>query len=308
MYPMDLLFSRFFAGQKGIISTSGEYQIWNSILDSDIDASILVYGTSRAAINLDNVLMSKKTDKTSFNLGYFGGNISSIYLRHLLFSRYHPKPEMVIFSLDLGLLARETRLFHEQTYYPYMLWDQDFREATAKYQNFSRYDYLMPLYRYMGTIHYIDRMTEDEDPKYNPYYFGYRPLNKTWGNSSLDSSKYIVDLDPMSIDIFERMIQNFRKEGIEVILVMTPMHISKQYEIEDNRTVMQLYNKLARKYEMLFLDYSVSDISKDTANFFDGSHCSTLGAQKTTEKLFVDLHKLGYISPASSDGRSNPHP
>ncbi len=295
-YPLDILFSKFFAAQEGRSSTSGEFQIWNKIFSGDIDAQVLVYGSSRAGVNINNNIITQRKGVSTYNLGDFGNLFPIIYLRHLIYQRYNAKPEAIIFSLGLETFHQDDNLFFSQQLMPYMLWDATFKAQTERFRNFSEIDYDLPLKRYMGEAKFIYQVLRDQGDRFDTSLRGYRPIDRTWKPMVLDQKVFRVKLDSIAIGNFHTFLTAMKRSGVKVALVMTPYHSSGFKDISANQEVLKMYQDMAGEYNIPFLDYTSGDMVSDSSYFFDVSHLSIKGAEEVTSRIIDDLELADYWS------------
>lgn len=83
---------------------------------------------------------------------------------------------------------------------------------------------------------------------------------------------------------------------IPVLFSYAPYYHKTKEVIEDELEVVDIYTKLAKKYNIPILDYSIDPvISFDTAYFYNATHLNREGAKIFSTKLATDIKKLNVI-------------
>lgn len=95
--------------------------------------------------------------------------------------------------------------------------------------------------------------------------------------------------DPEGVRIFEQCLDLCREQGVEVILVVTPMADRSILGYSGLDTVLGWYREYAREYQCTLLDFNLlktrmDDYPQDTA-FHDRTHLSFSGAETFTNDL-----------------------
>ena len=114
----------------------GEYTVWNDLYNGNVDSEIVVYGSSRAWVHIDPIILENNLGKTSYNLGIDGHNFWLQYLRHKTLLKYNTKPKYIIFSVDVSSLYKRKGLHNLEQFLPYMLFDRDIMKYTSSYRGF----------------------------------------------------------------------------------------------------------------------------------------------------------------------------
>lgn len=292
-YPIDYFLSANL--KKSNQFAEGEYLVWNAIYDRRIDADIAIYGSSRAWHHFDPQIIEDSLAATAYNFGIDGHNFWLEYLRHKEYLRYNKKPKLILLSVDVFSLEKKPELFNADQFLPY-LFRKDVRDFTSSYKGFSWFDYRLPLLRYYGKAEVMAQAAktfagmERGAPAREK---GYRGVNQKW-NFDMDIAKkkmkhYRVNLDTASIRLFDIFLAECRDQGIPVIIVYSPEYISGQQFTQNREEGMNLYRDFAKKYNLLFLDYSGDEICTHKEFFYNATHMNRLGAELFTRKLVTDL-------------------
>lgn len=218
-------------------------------------------------------------------------------LRHREYLRHNPKPEAIIYTLDAFTLEKRGDLYNKGQFLPYMLWNKDIEEATSTYEGFSRPDYIIPLYRYIGQFdairsglnYYINPDTRFREK-------GYKGRDEEW-DGALEKAKdnmsfYKAQIDTTSVRLFEDFIVSCEKEDISLIFVYTPEYIEGQKFISNRDSVVSIFRCFSEKYHIPFLDYSNDSICYNKDYFYNSMHMNEKGSKLFTHKLANDLKRL----------------
>lgn len=276
--------------RKSNSHASKEYPTWNAILDGKLDADVLIYGSSRAWVHIDPSIVEDSLGLSTFNLGIDGHTFDMQYLRHLLALKNNPKPKLIIHSLDIGTLQR-SNLYNPDQFLPYMLWDEAFYDKLSKYEGYSYFDYKIPLIRYYGKYDAIKtaikmRLSRTDDAG---RVRGYQARDQSWNadfeNAKMAMEGYKAISDSLTERLFDSYLSECKADGICVILVYSPYYIEGQEFIENQSEVIDMYKRFARKYDLLFLDFTKDEICFDKKYFYNASHMNRSGAELFTRKL-----------------------
>lgn len=291
--------------KKSNTVAKGEYPVWNDIYNGRINAGIVIYGSSRAWIQIDPELIAGAFHTRTYNLGVDGHNIVLAYLRHRLLLKYDTPPKVIIYSLDRNTLGALSDLYNPDQLLPYMLFNMTIRNATAGMNGFNLSDYLIPSLRFMGRRSTIDKAFEmlrkhGADKAYRVN--GYRSRDEAWNNDFEMAQKqmpaYVARLDPGSIHLFEKYLNECKEKNIKNIFVYTPEYIDGQHFVKNRAEIMQAFTSFARKYDIPFYDYSNDPISFNKKYFYNSEHLNTAGSELFTKEFVADLVRDGFISKA----------
>jgi hypothetical protein len=295
-YGLDKLISDHL--RKSNLFAQKEYPTWNTILDGQLNAELLIYGSSRAWVQFDPRIIEDNLHQSVFNLGIDGYPFHIQHLRHLLALKNNPKPKTIIHAVDIGTLIK-SNWYNTDQFLPYMLWDKTFYDYTSSYEGFSYLDYIIPLVRYRGRMDIIKTASEMIFwPKNNPTQRvkGYQGQHTLW-NSDFDNAKktmkrYTAKPDPFTLKLFDNYLETCKKQNINVILVYAPYHIDGQAFIENPQEMIDQYKAFAKKYGFLFLDFTQDPICYDRKYFYNTSHMNITGAELFTKKLCDKIKAL----------------
>ena len=293
LYPLDLLIS---SQLKKSNAFNGEIEVWEAIRNGKANCDIAVYGSSRAWLQFDPEIVATTLNKSVYNFGMDGHNFWLQYYRHLELLKYNKAPETILLSVDVFTLEKRDNLYQLEQFLPYALWNPELRKYTQSYHGFSSSDYYIPFFRYAGkfsalkeVLHIITRHNGNGQKTRTK---GFKSFDLKWGdkqdivNANL---KYIPKLDLSTIQLLERFIKECKQEGIQLIFVYAPEQKEGQNKIANREAITNIYEELARKYDLLYLNYSKDKIHLNKKYFYNSMHLNSQGAALFSKKLSEDL-------------------
>lgn len=293
MFPIDLYLSSNL--RKSTTFVTGEYSVWNDIYASKINADVFIYGASRA-LNLNPQIIKDSLDMDCYNLGLNGLGFWHIYLRHRELMKYNPAPKVIIFSIDIGSLVKGENLFQQDQFLPYMLGNKTMYKYLCDVNGFSFFDYYIPLIRYCGRRNAIQEAVKcslGDDPQLLLRKKGYMESDEGW-NEDFEKAHATYGTirrisDPTSVALFDKLLAECMEKDIKVILVNSPEYIEGQLFVENRAEIINTYIEFARKYNLLFLDYSDDEMCFEKKYFYNAQHLNKFGSEIFNLKLIGDL-------------------
>lgn len=296
LYPLDMLISHSLLRSGSF--AEGEYLVWNDIKQGSVNAQLLIYGSSRAWVQFSAAILQDSLGLSAYNMGIDGHNFGLQYFRHTEFLRGNPKPEIIIQEVDIFSLQKRPDLYNYAQFLPYMLWNKEIRRNTSSYAGFSSWDFYAPLIRYCVEYEaFAESIKQLCCAKSSPpsRHLGYRGINLAWSNdlalarSKMDS--YEVVPDTATCVLFDTFLAECRENGIRVVLVYPPEYIEGQQFVKNRAEVIDRYRHIARRHELLFLDYSDDSLCFDKQYFYNALHLNKRGSELFTATLAHDLKK-----------------
>jgi len=290
-FPLDHYMSKKIAESNSF--AYGHGYIWKDIYDGNLNADILIYGSSRASTQIDPQLFGDNLGQSCYNLGLEGHNFWLSEFRHQEILKYNKKPKHIILSLDTFSLEKRPDLFNYEQFLPYMLFNASILKATSGYESFSDYDFYIPLLRYVGER---EAWKETFVPKKTPFHFrekGFNPIDATWNDDFENAKKnqkiYEIKKNAATIKKLYHFIKDCRAKNIDLIFIYTPEYMDGQNFVKDRKELLDFYKKTATENGIVFLDYSENSISMDKKYFVNSQHLNRTGATLFTKKLATDL-------------------
>jgi len=293
LYPADYFLSTYLSDSKDY--AAGEVKVWKDIYDGHVNSELVIYGSSRAWIHFSPKIIEDSLQISAYNLGMDGHNFSLQYLRHKELLKFNKPPTEIILSLDVFTIQREKDLYNYEQFLPFLLWNKDIRQYTSSYIGFSMYDYDIPLVRYQNESNALlaafkslmDYHTTPARIK------GYMGMDKYWNddleNAQAKAGSFTIDIDSTVVQKLEQFINECKEYGIRLTLVFSPEYIEGQAFVRNRNEIISIYKNFAKKYNLLFLDYSNDTLSHQKQFFYNAEHLNKLGSELFTIKLINDF-------------------
>lgn len=294
-YPLDVLISSQL--KKSRTFAFGELTTWNDLYNGRVSADLVIYGSSRAWVHFDPKIFESELGLPTYNLGIDGHNFWLQYYRHQLLMKLNKKPTTIIQSIDVFTLQKREKLFNKRQFLPYMLFNPELKEFTKTYKGYSTFDYYIPLYRYFGNSKALNETiytTFSNNRKSDKGRIqGYKGNEGPWiGNLKEDKVKwsgYEANIDQQSLELFIQFLEECKSEGINVILVYSPVYIEGQNFIKNTNEIISLFETIARDRNIEFMNYSNSEIAENKKLFYNVLHLNKTGAELFSKELVKDL-------------------
>jgi len=275
------------------------YQEWNDIVESKINADLIVQGSSKAWVQISPYILDSAFQLNSYNLGIDGYLFPMQYTRLQLYLKYNKKPDYIIQCLDCATLFRNTDLYMFEQFIPY-LGENLIRKAVSNYDVFDYRDFYIPGYKYMHSFASKEIMYKaiyssfkNKTPT-NWKYKGFAANGSSWDHSFGDFKRMFATGYRDSIDVntkkqFENFLDFCKKEEIKVFLVYPPEYIEAQKLLLNRKDFIAIFEEYSKTYDIPYLDYSSDSICLDTINFYNSQHLNSIGVEKFNKMLVEDL-------------------
>jgi hypothetical protein len=288
---------------------TSEFGAWNQMMDGNVNAQVVITGSSRAAVQYDPRTIEHTTGKTAFNLGRNGSqtDIQLAVLKSYL--RHNRKPDVVIHNLDAFTFVTSREIFDPAQYVPYLDDPELYQalKAIDKNQWKSRY---IPLYGYVaedmnftwmrGVQGFFGRSPAED------YFLGFNPRFREWGPEfdrykEANKAGVSFDIEPAGLKVLEELAQVCKDNGIELIFVYSPEYVEMQ-SLEKNRPeIFARFRDLADRYNIPVWDYSQSALSSDRNNFYNSQHLNAGGAAVFSQDVANRLQDY-FVARAKTKG------
>ncbi len=287
-------------------STNNDHQTWNMIVEGEINAELLVAGSSRAMRLIDPKILEDKTGLDSYNLGMEGARLRSQLARWDSYLAYNKPPRVIIQTVDLMSMGHAETVFKKQQYLPFLS-DNNIYDHLKLVDNRLFLDRYFPLYKYHG---YMDEFKEGlrlyagQSPSIkHTEYKGFEAKDKSWNREfkqMTDTLKrgYLLHPDELieeGFEILDDMIKDCRKRNIQLVLVFTPQYSGfTDLQVQTDSLVMG-FEQLGKESNVHFINYVYDPICSDTTYFYNAMHLNRKGATVFTEQLAKDLMTKGIL-------------
>lgn len=91
---------------------------WNDIVSGNINADIIINGSSRAWVDVSPQILENRLNLAVYNIGLDGYPFYMEDMRYELFLKYNNKPKYLIQTLDVFSLSKRIGLYEVTQFFP----------------------------------------------------------------------------------------------------------------------------------------------------------------------------------------------
>lgn len=275
------------------------YQSWNDIVESKINADLIVLGNSRALSHFVPTMFDSALHFNSYNLGIGGYPFKFQYVKFDLYIEHNKKPKVIIQNVDFFTLDSVSIIGHEREQVFPFVHDSVMRSNLPNF-GFSKFEIYFPLVRYFGyskvikngilEFLHIKHYNTESSIK------GFYPEKGEWNPTVLNKLKQIeFNTDSATVKLFEIYLNNCAKNHIQVILVNSPVYYRATQKLKGRERMNNYFHNIAKKYGYTYLDYTNDPMCYDSTNFVVAVHLNKNGANQFSKKLCNDLYLRGLL-------------
>ncbi len=267
------------------------FSTWTDLVKGQLNSDLWILGSSRAWVQYNPKIFENTLNVSSYNLGC---NAQFLFLDlqcYEIAKAYNPKPKYILLDIAWPSLTMEEAPISLYFYMPY-IYKRQFRSIIKDNNTISSAYIYIPCYRYLSEKASDICYKNDRSPEYR----GYKAKDCNWialELNSVDSVKY--SCEPEAIALLESFFQECKNDTISVILIHSPMYYEGFEKIQNNDKMLNLFQNIANRNNVPFLDYTKDPICYDTMNFYNAMHLNAHGADLFSTKLAHDLDSLGLI-------------
>jgi hypothetical protein len=280
------------AGLQRVVT--GEFGVWNRIVQGSVNAEIIVSGSSRALSHYDPRILQQATGRTAFNIGLNGSQTDMQLARLKTYLRHNRKPALLIHNLDaFSFQVTRKEVYDPGQYVPYLdqpdLYDALLRidAGTWKWRH-------LPLYGYATSdlrLTWLAGLRDWIGPaRADTHIAGYKPRDLRWtedferfrANRPLGIQ---VSIEPEGIEQMEELMRLCADQQIPVVLTYSPEYLPMQAMTINRAEIFERFAALASKHGALLLDFSGSPISQRQDYFYNSQHLNVGGASEFSREL-----------------------
>ena len=275
-----------------------KYAVWNDIYKGEINADLVVVGSSRAWCGFNTYILDSFLNCNSYNLGFDGHPLDAQLVRYETYRRFNPKPSVILLNTEfLSTLHNSAEFQYEREQFFPFINDSELIDAFSQAKHISWLERHVPLLRYFG---YREDMENGIKSFFGEKEFfdggmhkGYRGNNFAWDRASLKEDKVRpVEIDWDIVPQLDSFVKRSSDEGIQVIFVKSPVYRPLMDHFSGIEVIDSIYTSIADRYHVPILNYYYSPIGLDSTNFCNPSHLNKKGAELFTTELCGDLKDI----------------
>lgn len=264
-------------------AAGGDTKRMSTIID-EVDDDILVFGSSRACLHYDPLIIQDSLHASCYNVGREGtGSIIYNWGQYqLIRSRYKPKIIIYDVFLRLDLLKDDNTRYLEplKRYYGRPTIDSIFYDVDKT----LRIKMASQMYRYNGSF---VRFISDNIRPMGHYIKGYNPIDEVMDyDPNIDSVEEEYAYDSLKLEYWQQFIADCKRSGTKLILMMSPIYKATPQDIEPYQPIMDI----AKKNGIPFIcHYDDTAYCTRRKYFKDSAHLNRLGATTYTRAIIKEL-------------------
>lgn len=279
---------------------TGDYGVWNKVVRGEINAQILITGSSRALCGIDCRPVSAAVNKSCYNIGLNGVRINlqlpmlKIYLKH------NKTPSLIIQTVDIISLNYLNEIIRPERYIPFLNEDEIYYALCSIDKSFWRNRHL-PLYSF------AKYGTELSSPALKGLFGinkglgitlinGFYPKDIEWNNDFENFKKnnpkgVEYKIDEKCIKYLESIIELAKSKGIDIVLAYMPEYSENIHYTKNRDEIFNIYRKTARTQNIEFWDFSGLPMAGSTDYFYNSQHLNRKGAEQFSKALAERLRE-----------------
>lgn len=273
-------------------------QTWTEIRSGEMDADMLIMGTSRGLEHYDPAILDSITAHHFYNIGMGGYAINTDVMKFNCYCRHNPLPQYLIIDIDYIFLHMSmAKHQHQSEQFLPLFYDADMRQDLLQ-MGYHPLDAYLPLYRYWGYQMHIKRgiMEHLGISHYCDYpsHKGHMPDPDPWDAARLvfaDSISGVMEREAQKV--LEDLIQSCNNNHIKIIFVTSPRFYRYTQMITGRMAERHYIDSISRVHNIPYLDYATDYwMCSDSTLFNAGVHLTPIGTKLFSVELAKDLNKL----------------
>lgn len=276
------------------------YAEWNDLFDGNVNADLIILGTSRAWVQFSPRILDSVLGIETYNMGMDGAPFDVQYERLKLYLRHNKKPKYIIqevgfnttFAVSLGLPLY-------QQFLPYLHDSAVWRMVKKAYPAMGVANRYFPGYKYNNQIPLIKEGIWSYLGKSRPplKYKGYQGQTRVWDSSfsmmvKKNPNGLKCSTDTNAVNLFKHYLTYCNANNIKVIMVYAPFYYEMNRYINNHEDIIRLINDLSQTYGAPLLDYTNCSIDSNKSYFYNSQHLNKEGSEVFSNMLAEDLKKL----------------
>jgi hypothetical protein len=286
VFALDFIIGNLLEKYYFTVTSGNLYRATHSL--DEVEADILIFGTSRANHHYDSKLIEELTGKTVYNTGRDGHFIfyQTAVLKAVL-ERYNPK--QVILDFEGTFEFNQLDYDKLSSLLPYYKSHPEIRDIIKLKSDFEKQKLVSKIYPYnsMLTTIAVGNSEQNKNRSNNKgAYKGFVPLEGVWQSEidSLETHKR-YEHDENKIKIFEEFVRLTKEKGIDLKVFYSPI-----FYLYDEDYSIKVCGDICKKYNVEFIDFSRDTDFLNNRNYFkDRIHLNSKGANLYTRKVLKNI-------------------
>ena len=278
------------------------YQVFNDIFNENLKYDVLIMGNSRGFSHFNPRIIDSICHVNSYGLGLGGYPINAQIAEYHCYKAHNGIPKLIVQQVDFVTLNMMTDIRHQhdsERFFP-TVYDKFMRKELIQL-GYGFWELYCPLYRYngyqkvikdgllefLGIKHYVDR----------PAYKGFSPEKGIWDGTNVAAMDSISGvMNENAIALFENYLLECKEDGVDVLLVNSPVYASATRKVKIMTDVNDYYESVAQRFGFKYMNYTENyDLCNDTLNFCVSVHMNPEATDKFSTDFANDVLSLGIL-------------
>lgn len=276
------------------IKFSGFLDSWNDIYNNNINADLVIFGTSRAQAHLVSNIIEDSLNIKVYNLGGITQPVDLQIIRLIEHLKHcTKKPKYISLEICFFSIENHKGVANDYQIYPWCFLNKTYIKYTdLLFESYPKYYFYIPLIRYKGSFFKLinEYSTHKTDTCDKGYY-------NNFSNSKMAKQdfNYKITINQQRVRYLKQFIEICQANKIKINIIYTPEYY-KQKLYKNKQEILDTINNLVNTYKIPFYNFSNDsiEINKDTTYFSDYCHMNKLGANKFTSEYYVPWIKQLY--------------
>jgi|GEM_PF-808908 len=295
------------------IKTS-EFGASNLIISGQVNAQIVINGSSRALVHYDPRIIGRITGESTYNLGRNAAQTDMQLAFLKTYLRHNVKPLRILQNLDPYSFVLTREVYDPAQYLPYLneptLYEplRKINPAAWKWKYIPLYGYAVEdmNFTWIKALKGVVGLNPRED-----YFLGYNPRDLQWtGDFERFQAQHTngvrLNVESEGVQLLVELVETCQNDGIQVILVLSPEYIGSQTMSRNREEVVGRFQKIAEQFRTPFWDYSQSDICRNQSLFYNSQHMNRAGAELFSAEIARRLAALPDRRVSADSGEKAP--
>ena len=256
---------------------------WNKVAAGEINAELLLVGSSRAAAHYDAKTMGEALGLRCYNMGAHGTFLNLQAPLLSLYLDYNQSPDLIL--IDVHSLSPRAETY-EPSQYVSVLNNQGIYRVLLERDRMVWAERFIPFFSicrwglFRAAI--VGWISSSCDSDLDAY--GYFPNDRVWSDQERAKevggfpNKVSISICNAEVQHLDDMLAEAQFREIPVVLVYSPVWFEFRRFVSNQEKVITTFKTLADKYQVQFWDYSEEERFLNKDLFSNCSHLNTTGA------------------------------
>lgn len=275
------------------------------IAAGNINADILLQGSSRVIYGIDPVVLREQLHKSSYNTAINNISIFESTALLQLYLEHNKKPEIICSEITATGLSTWRTGYRSWYFTPFMsdsnvlamIKRRDTLVYRLHYFPFLKY----ALYNSFSTDAFLYGVKQAMQGKQDPTESGFIRTNREWNKASLTIFKRkspngrSVEIDPATTEGIREYIRYVKARNIKLVFYEAPILKELLPMFTNRQQAMDTIRNICRQNDVPFISFQGLPIEEHKENFYNATHLSGKMAGYFTGLLCDSLKKRGLV-------------